>query len=69
MPYDSAKTDVHDVTDINVTGTWNTVMAGAQKIIDGGRGGSIVLIGSAAGVSGDMIGALGRAMETYPQLA
>ena len=69
MPYDSAKTDVRDVTDINVTGTWNTVMAGAQKIIDGGRGGSIVLIGSGAGVSGDMIGALGRAMETYPQLA
>lgn len=39
-----------DVMDINVTGTWNTVMAGAQKIIDGGRGGSIILIGSAAGV-------------------
>ena len=35
--------------DINVTGTWNTVMAGAQKIIDGGRGGSIILISSAAG--------------------
>ena len=34
--------------DINVTGTWNTVMAGAQKIIDGGRGGSIILIGSDA---------------------
>jgi SDR family mycofactocin-dependent oxidoreductase len=39
-----------DVMDINVTGTWNTVMAGAQAIIDGGRGGSVVLIGSAAGV-------------------
>jgi SDR family mycofactocin-dependent oxidoreductase len=39
-----------DVVDINVTGTWNTVMAGAQKIIDGGRGGSIVLISSAAGL-------------------
>lgn len=39
-----------DVMDINVTGTWNTVMAGAQRIIDGGRGGSIVLIGSAAGI-------------------
>jgi SDR family mycofactocin-dependent oxidoreductase len=39
-----------DVMDVNVTGTWNTVMAGAQTIIDGGRGGSIVLIGSAAGV-------------------
>ncbi len=31
--------DFRDVMDINVTGTWNTVMAGAQKIIDGGRGG------------------------------
>lgn len=39
-----------DVMDVNVTGTWNTVMAGAQKIIDGGRGGSIVLISSAAGL-------------------
>jgi NAD(P)-dependent dehydrogenase (short-subunit alcohol dehydrogenase family) len=35
---------------VNVTGTWNTVMAGAQHIIDGGRGGSIILIGSAAGI-------------------
>ena len=111
-----APEDFRDVMDINVTGTWNTVMAGAQKIIDGGRGGSIILISSAAGVkmqpfmvhytaskhavtgmarafaaelgrhgvrvnsvhpgavntlmgSGDMIGSLGRAMETYPQLA
>ncbi|WP_067667143.1 mycofactocin-coupled SDR family oxidoreductase [Nocardia miyunensis] len=39
-----------DVMDINVTGTWNTVVAGAQHIIDGGRGGSIVLISSAAGI-------------------
>jgi SDR family mycofactocin-dependent oxidoreductase len=39
-----------DVIDVNVTGTWNTVMAGAQAIIDGGRGGSIVLISSYAGV-------------------
>jgi SDR family mycofactocin-dependent oxidoreductase len=39
-----------DVIDVNVTGTWNTVMAGAQKIIDGGRGGSIILISSAAGM-------------------
>ena len=39
-----------DVIDINVTGTWNTVMAGAQQIIDAGRGGSIILIGSAAGI-------------------
>jgi SDR family mycofactocin-dependent oxidoreductase len=39
-----------DVIDVNVTGTWNTVMAGAQKIIEGGRGGSIILISSAAGM-------------------
>ena len=39
-----------DVIDINLTGTWNTVMAGAQHIVDGGRGGSIILISSAAGV-------------------
>ncbi|MET7772627.1 mycofactocin-coupled SDR family oxidoreductase [Nocardia sp. NPDC005366] len=39
-----------DVMDVNVTGTWNTVIAGAQHIIDGGRGGSIILISSAAGV-------------------
>ncbi len=39
-----------DVLDINVTGTWNTVAAGARYIIDGGRGGSISLISSAAGL-------------------
>ncbi len=39
-----------DVIDTNVTGTWNTVMAGAQHIIDGGRGGSIILISSYAGM-------------------
>ena len=45
-----APDEFRDVMDVNVTGTWNTVMAGAQKIIDGGRGGSIILISSAAGV-------------------
>ena len=39
-----------DVIDVNLTGSWNTVMAGAQHIVDGGRGGSIILISSAAGV-------------------
>jgi SDR family mycofactocin-dependent oxidoreductase len=39
-----------ETIDTNVTGTWNTVMASARHIIDGGRGGSIILIGSAAGV-------------------
>ncbi|MGV0643025.1 mycofactocin-coupled SDR family oxidoreductase [Mycolicibacterium sp. XJ879] len=42
--------DFRDVMDVNVIGTWNTVMAGAQNIIDGDRGGSIILISSAAGI-------------------
>jgi NAD(P)-dependent dehydrogenase (short-subunit alcohol dehydrogenase family) len=42
--------DFRDVIDINVTGTWNTVMAGARHLIDGGRGGSVILISSAAGL-------------------
>ncbi|HEY3995369.1 MAG TPA: mycofactocin-coupled SDR family oxidoreductase [Mycobacterium sp.] len=105
-----------DVMEINVTGTWNTVMAGADKIIEGGRGGSIILISSAAGMkmqpfmihytaskhavtglarafaaelgkhsirvnsvhpgpvntpmgSGDMVTAVGKTMETNPQLS
>ncbi|MEV0107769.1 mycofactocin-coupled SDR family oxidoreductase [Nocardia sp. NPDC050799] len=39
------------VLDTNVTGTWNTVAAGAHRIIEGGRGGSIILISSASGVA------------------
>jgi SDR family mycofactocin-dependent oxidoreductase len=42
--------DFQDTIDTNIVGTWNTVMAGAHHVIDGGRGGSIILIGSAAGV-------------------
>ena len=43
--------DFRDVVDTNLVGTWNTVMAGARHIIAGGRGGSIILIGSAAGIT------------------
>lgn len=39
-----------DTIDINVVGVWNTVMASAQHLIDGGRGGSMVLTSSYAGV-------------------
>lgn len=42
--------DFQDIVDVNLVGTWNTVMAGAKHIIAGGRGGSIILIGSAAGI-------------------
>lgn len=47
---DISADDFRDVIDINVTGTWNTVMAGAHRIIEGGRGGSIILVSSAAGI-------------------
>lgn len=35
---------------VNVTGTWNTVMASAGHLVRGGAGGSIVLVSSAAGL-------------------
>lgn len=38
-----------DTMDINVTGVWNTVMAGAPHIVAGGAGGAIVLTSSYAG--------------------
>ena len=51
IPWDQITPEAFDETlSTNVTGTWNTVMAGAQHIIDGGRGGSIILISSYAGV-------------------
>jgi len=43
--------DFQDVVDVNLVGTWNTVMSGAKHVIAGGRGGSIILIGSAAGIT------------------
>jgi len=36
--------------DINLTGVWKTVRAGVQHIIEGGRGGSIILTSSTAGL-------------------
>ncbi|OBK29971.1 3-ketoacyl-ACP reductase [Mycobacterium asiaticum] len=50
-PWDQiTKEAFHETIETNVTGTWNTVMAGAPHIVRGGQGGSIILIGSAAGV-------------------
>lgn len=43
--------DFRDVIDVNLVGTWNTVMAGAKHVIAGGRGGSVILVGSAAGIT------------------
>lgn len=41
-----------DMIDINLTGVWNTCRAALPHLIDGGRGGSIVLISSNAGLRG-----------------
>ncbi|EME19882.1 mycofactocin-coupled SDR family oxidoreductase [Rhodococcus triatomae] len=38
--------------DVNLTGVWRTCKAGIPHIVDGGRGGSIVMISSIAGLRG-----------------
>lgn len=49
-PWDRSTPEIlKDTLDINVTGVWNTVMAGAPHLVARG-GGSIVLISSAAGL-------------------
>ncbi|GAA1647205.1 mycofactocin-coupled SDR family oxidoreductase [Catellatospora bangladeshensis] len=42
----------NDVIDVNLTGVWNTAQAAIPYILAGGRGGSIILIGSTAGLRG-----------------
>jgi SDR family mycofactocin-dependent oxidoreductase len=41
-----------DIIDVNLVGVWNTVEAAIPSLIDGGRGGSIVLTSSSAGLKG-----------------
>ena len=41
----------HDVLDVNLTGVWHTAKAAIPHLIEQGRGGSIVLVGSTRGVS------------------
>jgi SDR family mycofactocin-dependent oxidoreductase len=41
-----------DVIGVNLTGVWNTTQAAIPHIVAGGRGGSIVLTGSTAGLRG-----------------
>ena len=50
-----------DVLDVNLTGTQNTIRATAPALINGGRGGSIVITSSGLGLAGmgtDGVGAL-----------
>jgi SDR family mycofactocin-dependent oxidoreductase len=41
-----------DVIGVNLTGVWNATQAGVPHLVEGGRGGSIVLTGSTAGLRG-----------------
>ena len=41
-----------EMIDINLTGAWKTARAAAPAIVDGGRGGAIVLTSSVAGLMG-----------------
>ncbi|MEV0494675.1 mycofactocin-coupled SDR family oxidoreductase [Streptomyces atratus] len=40
------------VVDTNLTGTWNTIKATVPQLIEQGRGGSVVLVSSVAGLRG-----------------
>ncbi|MFD1815293.1 mycofactocin-coupled SDR family oxidoreductase [Rhodococcus gannanensis] len=40
------------MVDVNLTGVWRTCKAGIPHIVDGGRGGSIVMVSSIAGLRG-----------------
>jgi SDR family mycofactocin-dependent oxidoreductase len=41
-----------DVIDVNLTGVWHTLRAAVPAIIEGGRGGSVILISSTGGLKG-----------------
>jgi SDR family mycofactocin-dependent oxidoreductase len=41
-----------EMIDINLTGVWNTCRAALPHLVDGGRGGSIVITSSTAGLKG-----------------
>jgi SDR family mycofactocin-dependent oxidoreductase len=48
--------DVYDfVVDTNQKGVWNTIVATAPAMIDAGRGGSMILTSSCAGIRGQML--------------
>lgn len=47
-----ARQTFRDIIDVNLIGAWNTVQAATPALIDGGRGGSIVITSSSAGLKG-----------------
>jgi SDR family mycofactocin-dependent oxidoreductase len=52
-PTDAVR-DWQDVIDVNLTGVFNTVQAALPALLAGGRGGSIVLTSSTAGLKGSL---------------
>lgn len=42
----------NDYLAVNLTGAWNTIQATKAELIDGGRGGSVILINSTSGLKG-----------------
>jgi len=51
-PMQSGEDGWRDVIDVNLTGVYHTIKVAIPSMIDGGEGGSIVLISSAAGLAG-----------------
>lgn len=49
---DNPRQVFRDIIDVNVIGVWNTVQAAIPALIAGGRGGSIVITSSSAGLKG-----------------
>jgi NAD(P)-dependent dehydrogenase (short-subunit alcohol dehydrogenase family) len=44
------RTEWRDVIDVNLTGVWNTIQVALPALLEGGRGGSIVITSSSAGL-------------------
>ncbi|WP_261555526.1 mycofactocin-coupled SDR family oxidoreductase [Frankia tisae] len=42
----------HDIIDVNLTGVWNACRVAIPALVEGGRGGSIVITSSTAGLKG-----------------
>jgi SDR family mycofactocin-dependent oxidoreductase len=49
---DDPATEWKDIIDVNLTGVWNTCRATIPALINGGRGGSIVITSSTTGIKG-----------------
>jgi SDR family mycofactocin-dependent oxidoreductase len=49
-PEENPRSEWRDIIDVNLTGVWNTVRVALPTMIEGGRGGSIVMTSSTAGM-------------------